>query len=106
MWPNGSYFRASSKEVNRIHCVHSKPLNDGGWIYPNGAQCTNKTSPLKCDDITTDGPTNIAVLRSAPFTGMVTEFKCCLPHNCSNESTDIIIANIFGKYYMIKCRLL
>ena len=97
--PNESYVRPGENADNYIYCVHSAALdgvNDGGWIYPNGTPCTNTTSPIQCANVATDGPTNITLQRVENFT-MSAVFKCCLPNDCNNKPTDIIIATIYGK---------
>ena len=97
--PNGSYLRL--EEDNYIYCVHSEALDDadpGGSIYSDGTPCTNTTSPLQCNDVSTaGGPTSITVEKVASFAGMTAVLKCCLPNDCNNETTDIMIANIYGK---------
>ena len=90
-------------DVNHISCVHDAALdgtNDGGWILPSGDPCTSTTSPIQCNDVATDGPTNITLQRVADFGGMELVYKCCLPNDC-NRPTDIIIANIYGKLIYI-----
>ena len=101
-WPNGSYFRPNNLDVNHISCVHDAALdgtNDGGWIYPSGVPCTGSTTPMRCANIATGGPTNITLQRTGAFgqTGIELGYKCCLPNDCNNEPTDTIIANIYGK---------
>ena len=96
-WPNGSYFSTNKLNVNPIHCRHDAALdgtNDGGWILPSGDPCTSSTSPIQC---TTDGPTNITLQRVGGFAGMELVYKCCLPDDCDNGPTDIIIANLYSK---------
>ena len=99
-WPNGSYFAPQELDVNPIHCGHDEALdgtNDGGWILPSGNPCTSSTSPFQCTNVATDGPTNITLQRVGPFAGMELVYKCCLPNDCDNGPTDIIIANIYSK---------
>ena len=99
-WPNGSYFRANDIDVNPISCVYCEGLdetNDGGWILPNGDPCTNTTSPIQCTNVATDGPTDITLQRVADFAGMELVYKCCLPNDCSDISTDVIIAYVYSK---------
>ena len=103
-WPNGSYFTPNELDVNPIHCVHNAALdgtNDGGWILPSGDPCTGSTSPFNCTNVATDGPTNIILRRVAGFNQMELVHKCCLPNDCDNGPTDIIIANIYGKLYYL-----
>ena len=98
-WPNGSYFRPTPIENNHISCVYCEGLdgtNDGGWILPSGDPCNSGTSPIKCTNVATDGPTNITLQRIASFNSMELVYKCCLPNH---YSTDVIIANIYSKSY-------
>ena len=92
-------------DVNHISCVHDAPLdgtNDGGWILPSGDPCTSTTSPIQCNDVATDGPTNITLQRVDKFNEMELAYKCCLPNNdCNNGFTNSIIANIYGKLIYI-----
>ena len=99
-WHNGSYFRPSHLDDNHLLCVHSEALdgvNDGGWIYPDGTSCTSSTSPIQCNTIATDGPTNITLQRVDYLNNTELVYKCCLPNDCNNGPTDIIIANIYRK---------
>ena len=103
-WPDGSYFAHNELDVNPIHCVHNAALdgtNPGGWILPSGASCNSTTSPFQCTNVATDGPTNITLQRVGGFAGMELVYKCCLPNDCDNGPTDIIIANIYGKLYYL-----
>ena len=107
-WPNGSYFRANDIDINSISCVYCEGLdgtgsNNGGWILHSGDPCNSTTSPIKCTNVATDGPTNITLQRVANFTTDVElVYKCCLPNDCSDSSTDVIIANIYSKSYTYK----
>ena len=103
-WPNGSYFAPNELDINPIHCGHDEALdgtNPGGWILPSGAPCNSTTSPIQCTNVATDGPTNITLQRVAGFNQMELVHKCCLPNDCDNGPTDIIIANIYGKLYYL-----
>ena len=108
-WRNGSYFRPDNLNENHISCVHDAALdgtNDGGWLYPDGDPCTSTTSPIQCTNVATDGPTNITLQRVAFFADMEFVYKCCLPNDCDNGPTDIIIANIYSRLYLIKLLLM
>ena len=99
-WPNESYFRPINLHDNHVSCIHDAALdgtNDGGWILPSGAPCTSTTSPIQCTAVATDGPTNITLQRVAYIAGMELVYKCCLPNDCDNGPTGIIIANIYSK---------
>ena len=103
-WSNGSYFRPISLDVNHISCVHDAALdgtNDGGWILPSGDPCTSTTSPIQCTNVATDGPTNITLQKVAGFDQMELVYKCCLPNDCDNGPTDIIIANLYSMLKLI-----
>ena len=91
-------------DVNHISCVHDAALNDGGWILPSGDPCTNTTS-IRCTNVATDGPTNITLQRVDKFNEMELVYQCCLPNDCDNGPTDIIIANIYGKFNSVMTRL-
>ena len=98
LWPNGSYFLFSDLEDNPISCVHVEALHDGGWVLPNNNPCNSITSPIQCTNVTTGGPTNITLQRVAEDindTGLV--YKCCLPYDCSDSKTDVLITNIYSK---------
>ena len=101
-WPNGSYF--GDLVVNYTYCIHNEALdgvNDGGWMYPDGTPCTDTTSPIQCNTIATDGPTNITLQRVNYLTNIAElQYKCCLPNDCSNAPTDIIIAKLYSKLYL------
>ena len=98
-WPNGSYIAPNDLRHNPIHCGHDAALdgtNPGGWILPSGGPCTDATSPFQCT-VTTNNPANITLQGVGPFAGMELVYKCCLPNDCDNGPTDIIIANIYSK---------
>ena len=99
-WPNGSYFLFSNLEDNPLSCVHSvEALHGGGWVLPNNNPCNSTTSPIQCTNVTTGGPTNITLQRVAEdFNDIGLVYKCCLPYDCSDSKTDVIIANIYSKY--------
>ena len=92
--------------VSHISCVHNAALNDGGWILPSSAPCTSTTSPIQCTNVpAVGGPTNIALQRVDMFNKMELVYKCCLPNDCDNGPTDIIIANIYGKLIYLTLKL-
>ena len=107
-YPNGSYFRdvAITEEVinfDYLHCVlPNSTLSGGEWSRSNGepVDCTSNTNsdPLRC--ITTDTPANLTLYRPNGQSFPASEdqlYKCCLPTNCSNPTTNIITAYIFSK---------
>ena len=101
-WRNGSYFRPRVSIIDYpLSCVHSAPYNGGGWMLPNGAPCTNSTSPIECNTIATDGPTNVTLQRvTSVGSVMHTTYTCCLPNGCHDGPTDVIVANIYGKLHL------
>ena len=109
-YPNGSYINEMYiTQTNKLQCVlPNSTLSGGQWVDPTGqsVNCNNNNNVLlKCD--TTDNPTNISLYRGgndfyeADGNDNNNTFKCCLPSNCSDSTTNIIIANIFSKLYLI-----
>ena len=117
-YPNGSYINHlyitpntpdTSYYISHLQCVlPNSTLSGGEWVYPNGqpVNCNNSTrkNPLCC--IKSNIPSNITVYRpngdnfyESDFGG--NEFKCCLPSNCSDPTTNIITVHIFSKLYLI-----
>ena len=87
---------------NHISCVHNKALDDGGWILPNGDQCTiisTENKAMQCTIVTNNDPTNITLQRVASFAQKELVYKCCLPNECDDgpTNTGTMIANIYGK---------
>ena len=114
---NGTYFRDSDLDIskenldNHLHCVlPGETLDDGEWLRPDG-------QPVNCNDVTDPDPflcfTNITSLNAnitlylsdddyfAPLIagnkGIELQYKCCLPTNCSDPNTNIMIINVFGE---------
>ena len=111
-----------------IHCVlPNTTLNGGQWLRPDGVpvDCTNGISgPVSSTDpqlkdpffCTTDDSPNatitlylenddyfkpIAFVDGSPIANTIeTQYKCCLPTDCSDPSTNIMTINVFGKRYM------
>ena len=88
--------------------LSNSTLSGGEWVNPNGqhVNCTNSINndPFLCNVSNT--PANITIYRpgadnfhESAFVG--NEFKCCLPSNCSNPTTNIITVHIFSKLYLI-----
>ena len=114
-YPNGSYINHQyitpgiSYYTSHLQCVlPNSTLSGGEWVNPNGqpVNCSNSNNndPLLCDVSNT--PANITVYRpnannfyESDFGG--NEFKCCLPSNCSDPTTNIITVHIFSKLYLI-----
>ena len=112
-YPNGSYFRDSFITIpaesmfpnsDYLQCVlPNSTLSGGEWSRSNGGpvDCTSNTNsdPLRC--ITTDTPANLTLYRPNGQYFVVSDqdqlYKCCLPTNCSNPTTNIITVHIFGK---------
>ena len=115
---NGTYFRDSDLDIskpnsdNRIHCVlPNEILDDGEWLRPDGqpVNCNDdaKHDPFVCNK--TISPTaNITLYLNddddfSPLAGgndkhnVELQYKCCLPTNCSDPNTNIMIINVFGE---------
>ena len=78
-------------------------LSEGEWVYPNGqhVNCNNSTNNNHLRCIKSNIPSNITGYRpdgdnfyESDFGG--NKFKCCLPSNCSDPTT-----NIISKLYLI-----
>ena len=106
-----------------IHCVlPNQTLNGGQWLRPDGqpVNCqdgdggdgtwstADKKDPFLCTDdspnanitlyLTNDdwfSPTS--VINGKLNKAIETEYKCCLPTNCSDPHTNIMTINVFGK---------
>ena len=114
---NGTYFRDSDLDIskpnssNYLHCVlPDETLDDGEWLRPDG-------QPVNCNDVTNPDPflcTNTISPNNANITlyltnddyfaplkagnsGIESQYKCCLPTNCSDPNTNIMIINVFGE---------
>ena len=132
-YPNGSYINhiyitpGSSSYISHLQCVlPNSTLSGGQWIYPSGqpvnCNSNNNSDPLRC--IESNNPANITVYRPGPPNEQAfyenaniystdniggNKFKCCLPSNCSDPTTNIITVHIFSKLYLIvlvHCHLL
>ena len=114
-----------------IHCVlPDETLNGGEWLRPDGqpVDCINgvdeelsPTDPkLKDPFFCTNDSTNANITLYLEnddyfkptayniFDGYVslaeiieTEYKCCLPTNCSDPNTNIMTINVFGELHSI-----
>ncbi len=107
-----------------IHCVlPNETLTGGQWLRPNGqsVNCTsgvntalNYTDPQLEDPFycTDDSPNaNITLylenddyFRPTANNGELldiieTEYKCCLPTDCSDPNTNIMTINVFGELF-------
>ena len=122
-YPNGSYINHNyitlgSNYISHLQCVlPNSNLSGGEWVYPNlqpvNCNSNNNSDPLHC--IESNNPANITVYRPAgqafyeyfavtlESTDNIVgnEFKCCLPSNCSDPTTNIITVHIFSKLYLI-----
>ena len=117
-YPNGSYINhlyitpnisSLGYYYSLLQCVSpNSTLSGGQWINPNGqtVNCSNSNNndPLLCHVSNTLA--NITVYRpggdnfyESDFGG--NGFKCCLPSNCSDPTTNIITVHIFSKLYLI-----
>ena len=96
-YTSGSYFLNGPLSTTSLICGHSD-VGGGQWLYPDGTTCTNTSSPIHCTHNDTDG--NTIVLRRGTGSFDIDDelgYTCCLPHNCNNANTDMIMANIFSK---------
>ena len=114
-YPNGSYINHIyitpdiSNYISHLQCVlPDSTLSGGQWVYSNGqpvnCNINNNNDPLRC--IESNNPGNITVYRpdgqgfhESRLGG--NKFKCCLPSNCSDPTTNIITVHIFSKLYLI-----
>ena len=118
---NGSYINHiyitpdGSSYISHLQCVlPNSNLSGGEWVNPNGqpVNCNNNSDsdPLRC--IVSNNPANITVYRpngqqfyEVSISGSQSiggdMFKCCLPSNCSDPTTNIITVHIFSKLYLI-----
>ena len=117
---NGTYFRDSDLDIskpnsdNYLHCVlPNETLDDGEWLRPDGqpVNCTDVTDPdpfLCITNITSPNNANITLYLTdddyfSPLAGgndkhnVELQYKCCLPTNCSDPNTNIMIINVFGE---------
>ena len=108
-YPNGSYFRDTAvtiySDYSLLQCVlPNSTLSGGEWFRSSGRtiDCNSSTynDPLRC--IITDTPANLSLYRPSgqAFSGDADQlYKCCLPTNCSDPTTNIITAYIFSKLF-------
>ena len=120
-YPNGSYINhiyitVGQTNYSPLQCaLPNSTLSGGEWVYPNGqpVNCNSNSDsdPLHC--IVSNNPASITVYRtsgtqnfyevsisgSQSIGGNI--FKCCLPSNCSDPTTNIITIHIFSKLYLI-----
>ena len=109
-YPNGSYIRDTAITIpsesmfpnsDYLQCVlPNSTLSGGEWSRSNGGpvDCTSNTDsdPLRC--ITTDTPANHRPKGQVFQASEDQLYKCCLPTNCSNPTTNIITAYIYSKH--------
>ena len=107
-FPNGSYFRDTAVTIpppqkfpnsDYLQCVlPNSTLSGGEWSRSDGrtVDC-NSTNGLHC--IITDTPANLSLYRPNGNGAGDDLHKCCLPTNCSDPTTNIITAYIFGKLF-------
>ena len=102
-YPDGSFFFDASldKGIDLI-CGDTSGTGGGQVILPNGNDCTASTSPIECIHNDTDDTSIIRIRKvDAFFTFNELQYNCCLPHDCSNDDTHMITANIFGKKLVV-----
>ena len=111
-YPNGSFINEMYiTPTNKLQCMlPNSTLLEGQWInpdrYPVNCNTNNIDDPLRC--IVSNNPANITVykpngqeFREFDENDYNNTFKCCLPSNCSDPTTNIITVNIFSKLYLI-----
>ena len=112
-YPNGSYFGDAAITIpapsyyphsDYLQCVlPNSTLSGGEWTRSNNGGHVNcihndNNDPLRC--ITTDTPANLTLYRPNGQNFLASQdqlYKCCLPTNCSDPTTNIITAHIFSK---------
>ena len=106
-----------------IHCVlPNQTLNGGQWLRPDGqpVNCqdgdggggtwttADKKDPFLCTDDSPNANITLYLTNDDWFSptsyinaklneAIETEYKCCLPTNCSDPHTNIMTINVFGK---------
>ena len=102
-YPNGSYFAIDNLNTMPLSCGTNRTLASGEVLLPNGSTCDNASRPIECTKKHEDDTNGFALMWTnngsschSTSTG-VRGYKCCLPYSCDNDSTDIIIANIYCK---------
>ena len=109
---NHIYITPGINYITLLQCVlPNSNLSGGEWIYPNlqpvNCNSNSNNDPLHC--IVSNNPANITVYRPGPPNEQAfheyliggNKFKCCLPSNCSDPTTNIITVHIFSKLYLI-----
>ena len=86
-------------------CNTNRALFSGEVLLPNGNICDATSRPIECSSKEdTQGfalqKSNTNDPPSYSWATDGTEYKCCLPYSCGNTSTDIFIANIYGKWIL------
>ena len=100
-YTNGSYFASDYLVDSILICDTNRTTNftfSGEALLPNGSICNMSSRPIQC---THKEGTNGFALVLRPIASYFTDevgYKCCLPYSCDNDNTDIIIANIYGKW--------
>uniref|UniRef100_A0A1X7U7N8 Fibronectin type-III domain-containing protein n=1 Tax=Amphimedon queenslandica TaxID=400682 RepID=A0A1X7U7N8_AMPQE len=102
-YPNGSYFwdRSVNAVTEAISCVlPGTSLTTGQWVRvadpddPVDCNSNSDSDPFRCTNVTSPANLNLYLAQglSADQDGW---YKCCLPTDCSDPTTNIIFANIF-----------
>ena len=80
--------------TNKLQCVlPNSTLSGGQWINPN-EQYGNGDYPASISPYRAYGGINFNEVDSQDNNNT---FKCCLPSNCSDPTTNFITVNIFSK---------
>uniref|UniRef100_A0A1X7SUD3 Sushi domain-containing protein n=1 Tax=Amphimedon queenslandica TaxID=400682 RepID=A0A1X7SUD3_AMPQE len=107
-YTNGSYFWDNSVNAanEAISCVlpylPGTSLTTGQWVRvadpdddPVDCNSNNASDPFRCTSVTSPNATlNLYLAQGLPA-AQEGWYKCCLPTDCSDPSTNIIFANIF-----------
>uniref|UniRef100_A0A1X7T9D2 Fibronectin type-III domain-containing protein n=1 Tax=Amphimedon queenslandica TaxID=400682 RepID=A0A1X7T9D2_AMPQE len=103
-YPNGSYFFDNSVNAvtEAISCVlPGTSLTTGQWVRvadpddPVDCNSNSDSDPFRCTNVTSPDATINLYLAQGLTTTTEGWYKCCLPTDCSDPNTNIIIANIF-----------
>uniref|UniRef100_A0A1X7T6E6 Fibronectin type-III domain-containing protein n=1 Tax=Amphimedon queenslandica TaxID=400682 RepID=A0A1X7T6E6_AMPQE len=93
---NGSYFWDSSIRLTPLECgLSNETLNGGQWIGPNGVvPCPGNNLNLFC---TVGSGAKLGVYINNGYLQPLGDgwYKCCLPTDCLDPNTNIMLANIF-----------
>ena len=99
-YPNESYFYDDDIRPEQLICsLPSTTLTSGEWVTPSASSVDCSTNPLRCTKVSSPNATISLYIPIGQDTSSSDDgwYKCCLPTDCSDPSTNIIFANIFSK---------